>query len=156
LSRYCRTWIRVARFRLIVSRYRKPGVRPTASGRSRANSPSRRLAKAAEILAERWTLLVLRELFLGSRHFNDFRRGIPQISPTTLSRRLQTLEAVGIVERVGGDRPPSTSTQTLRHHSRCCGIQLSKKAPLRGLSLRLPMGVGSSEPTCPNLQMRVS
>src|SRR5262245_45986344 len=60
------------------------------------------------------------------------------------------------VERDGGDRPPSTSTQTLRHHSRCCGIQLSKKAPLRGLSLRLPMGVGSSEPTCPNLQMRVS
>ena len=61
------------------------------------------IAKAAEILAERWTLLVLRELLLGSRHFNDFRRGIPQMSPTTLSRRLQTLEAAGVVERVGGD-----------------------------------------------------
>jgi DNA-binding HxlR family transcriptional regulator len=57
------------------------------------------IAKAAEILAERWTLLVLRELLLGSRHFNDFRRGIPQMSPTLLSKRLQALEAAGIVER---------------------------------------------------------
>ena len=61
------------------------------------------IAKAAEILAERWTLLLVRELLLGSRHFNDFRRGVPQMSPTTLSKRLQTLEAAGIVERAGGD-----------------------------------------------------
>jgi DNA-binding HxlR family transcriptional regulator len=61
------------------------------------------IAKAAEILAERWTLLLVRELLLGSRHFNDFRRGVPQMSPTTLSKRLQTLEAAGLVERAGGD-----------------------------------------------------
>jgi DNA-binding HxlR family transcriptional regulator len=58
------------------------------------------IAKAAEILAERWTLLVVRE---GSRHFNDFRRGIPQMSATTLSKRLRTLETAGIVQRVGDD-----------------------------------------------------
>jgi DNA-binding HxlR family transcriptional regulator len=61
------------------------------------------IAKAAEILTERWTLLVLRELLLGSRRFNDFRRGIPQMSATTLSKRLCTLEAAGIVERVRGN-----------------------------------------------------
>jgi len=42
------------------------------------------VAKAAEILTERWTLLVLRELLLGSCHFNHLRRGIPQMSPTLL------------------------------------------------------------------------
>ena len=61
------------------------------------------IAKAAEILSERWTLLVLRELLLGSRHFNDFRRGIPQMSATTLSKRLHTLEVAGIIERVDDD-----------------------------------------------------
>ena len=61
-----------------------------------------RIAKAAEILAERWTLLVLRDILVGSRRFNDLRRGVPQMSPTLLSKRLQTLEDVGIVVRLPG------------------------------------------------------
>jgi DNA-binding HxlR family transcriptional regulator len=60
------------------------------------------VAKAAEILTERWTLLVLRDLLLGSRHFNDLRRGVPRMSPTLLSKRLQTLEEAGIVTRKPG------------------------------------------------------
>jgi DNA-binding HxlR family transcriptional regulator len=60
------------------------------------------VAKAAEILTERWTLLVLRELLLGSCHFNHLRRGIPQMSPTLLSKRLQTLELAGLVSRRSG------------------------------------------------------
>jgi len=60
------------------------------------------VAKAAEILTERWTLLVLRELLLGSCHFNHLRRGIPQMSPTLLSKRLQTLEWAGLVSRRSG------------------------------------------------------
>jgi DNA-binding HxlR family transcriptional regulator len=55
------------------------------------------LAKAAEVFAERWTPLVLRELFCGSRHFNDLRRGVPLMSPSLLSRRLKELEHAGIV-----------------------------------------------------------
>ena len=54
------------------------------------------VAKAAEILTERWTPLVLRELLLGSSHFNQLRRGIPQMSPTLLSKRLQTLEEAAV------------------------------------------------------------
>jgi DNA-binding HxlR family transcriptional regulator len=58
------------------------------------------VAKAAEIVAERWTPLVLRELLDGSVRFNDLRRGVPLMSPTLLSRRLKELEHAGIVVRV--------------------------------------------------------
>jgi DNA-binding HxlR family transcriptional regulator len=57
------------------------------------------VAKAMELLDERWTMLVIRELLLGSRHFNDIRRGVPKMSPSLLSKRLQDLTRAGIVER---------------------------------------------------------
>ncbi len=57
------------------------------------------MAKAMEILDERWTLLVVRELLLGSTHFNDLRRGNPRMSPTLLAKRLRTLEHAGVVRR---------------------------------------------------------
>ena len=58
------------------------------------------LALSAEIVGERWTPLVLRELMLGARHFNDIHRGVPRMSPSLLSRRLKTLQNAMIVERV--------------------------------------------------------
>jgi DNA-binding HxlR family transcriptional regulator len=57
------------------------------------------VAKAMELLDERWTMLVIRELLLGSRHFNDIRRGVPKMSPSLLSKRLRDLTRAGIVER---------------------------------------------------------
>lgn len=57
------------------------------------------VAKAMELLDERWTLLVVRELLVGSRHFNDVKRGVPRMSPALLSRRLRTLAQAGVVER---------------------------------------------------------
>jgi DNA-binding HxlR family transcriptional regulator len=57
------------------------------------------VAKAMELLDERWTLLVVRELVLGSEHFNELRRGLPRMSPTLLSRRLQQLVRAGVVTR---------------------------------------------------------
>ena len=57
------------------------------------------VSKTMELLDERWTLLVVRELVLGSERFNDLRRGLPRMSPTLLSRRLHQLERAGIVER---------------------------------------------------------
>ena len=48
------------------------------------------VAKAAEILAERWTPLVLRELTCGSTRFNDLRRGLPLMSSSLLSQRLNS------------------------------------------------------------------
>src|SRR5579875_1892728 len=57
------------------------------------------VARAMELLDERWTLLVVRELLLGSRHFNDLRRGVPKMSPALLSKRLKSLCRAGVVER---------------------------------------------------------
>jgi DNA-binding HxlR family transcriptional regulator len=63
------------------------------------------LAKATELVAERWTPLVVQELRSGGSRFNDIRRGIPLISRTLLSQRLKELERVGLVERRGsGER----------------------------------------------------
>ncbi|MBI4941636.1 MAG: helix-turn-helix transcriptional regulator [Actinobacteria bacterium] len=58
------------------------------------------VAKAMELLDERWTLLLVRELVTGSERFNDLRRGLPRMSPTLLSRRLQQLTRAGLVRRV--------------------------------------------------------
>jgi DNA-binding HxlR family transcriptional regulator len=57
------------------------------------------VAKAAEVLATRWTPLILRELVSGSTRFNEIHRGVPLMSRALLSQRLKALEAAGIVER---------------------------------------------------------
>jgi DNA-binding HxlR family transcriptional regulator len=49
------------------------------------------VAKAAELIGERWTLLILRELVLGTHRFSDFQRALSRISPTLLAKRLNEL-----------------------------------------------------------------
>ncbi len=63
------------------------------------------VAKAAEVFAERWTPLVLRELLAGTHRFSDLRKGIALISPSVLSQRLKELERAGLIERRPGDTP---------------------------------------------------
>jgi DNA-binding HxlR family transcriptional regulator len=84
------------------------------------------LSKAAEIICERWTPLVLRELLLGSTQFNALLRGLPGISPALLSRRLKLLEREGIVrvERSG---------RSTRYCLTDAGREL--EAPLSGLAM---------------------
>jgi len=60
------------------------------------------IAKALELLAERWTLLLVRELLMGSRRFNDLRRGVPLMAPSVMSQRLKALTDSGIVVREPG------------------------------------------------------
>lgn len=57
------------------------------------------IAQAAEVLTERWTPLVLRELLAGSHRFTDLNRGVPRMSSALLSKRLETLEGAGVVRR---------------------------------------------------------
>ncbi len=57
------------------------------------------MAKAVEILGDRWTLLILRDLLLGIRHFNELERGLPGISRALLAERLRRLERTGVVQR---------------------------------------------------------
>ena len=47
------------------------------------------IALASEVLAERWTPLVIRELLLGSVRFNELQRGVPRMSSSLLARRLK-------------------------------------------------------------------
>ena len=62
------------------------------------------VAKAAEVFCERWTALILRDLGLGVSRFAKLQRGIPQASPTLLTRRLKQLESEGIVQRVRSEQ----------------------------------------------------
>ena len=63
------------------------------------------VARACEILADRWTPLIVRELLFGSRHFNELQRGLPGISRSLLVARLRHLEDRGVIERHTGARP---------------------------------------------------
>lgn len=65
------------------------------------------IARALDLLGERWTLLVVRELLCGSRRFGDVRRGIPRISRTMLSARLRELIDAGVIAREDGADGPS-------------------------------------------------
>jgi DNA-binding HxlR family transcriptional regulator len=63
-------------------------------------------ARALDLLGERWTLLVVRELMHGSTRFNDIRRGIPRISRTMLSARLRELGDAGVLESKSSSHGP--------------------------------------------------
>lgn len=55
--------------------------------------------RAVEVLGERWTLLIVRDMLMGARRFNELARGLPGISRALLSRRLRQLEAAEIIRR---------------------------------------------------------
>lgn len=57
------------------------------------------VALASEILTRRWTPLVIRELLCGSTRFNELRRGVPRMSPSLLSTRLDQLQEAGVLVR---------------------------------------------------------
>ena len=57
------------------------------------------VAKASELLGERWVLLILRELLLGTHRYSEFQRALSRISPSLLTKRLKQLEAAGIIVR---------------------------------------------------------
>ncbi len=66
------------------------------------------LAHALDVVGERWTLLVVRELLLGPLRYTDLLAGLPSIGTNLLARRLRDLEGAGLVER----RAPTTPTGT--------------------------------------------
>jgi len=58
------------------------------------------VARSLDIIGERWTLLILRDLTMqGPRKFQELQRSLAGVSPNTLSDRLKTLEAAGVIER---------------------------------------------------------
>jgi len=67
------------------------------------------LAYALDVVGERWTLLIIRELLAGPRRFTDLEEGLPDISTNLLSKRLKSLEQQGILRRCVLP-PPAGST----------------------------------------------
>ena len=57
------------------------------------------IARALDLVGERWALLVVRELLLGPKRFTDLRAGLPNLSPDVLSQRLRELEQAGVLHR---------------------------------------------------------
>lgn len=78
------------------------------------------LALAAELLCQRWTVLVISRLIDGCHHFNAIHRGIPRISPSLLSRRLKELELAGLVTRMTQE-----DTQQVRYELTEAGLELT-------------------------------
>lgn len=76
------------------------------------------VARGAEVIGERWTPLIVREILCGSRRFNDIHRGVPRMSSTLLAQRLRKLEQAGIVERTrvagGWEYRPTQAGEELR------------------------------------------
>jgi DNA-binding HxlR family transcriptional regulator len=66
------------------------------------------VARAAEILADRWTVLIIRELLADVNHFNELERGLPRISRTLLADRLRRLERTGVLQRRAAARGKPT------------------------------------------------
>jgi DNA-binding HxlR family transcriptional regulator len=77
------------------------------------------VARASEILADRWTPLIVRELIVGSHRFNEIERGLPGISRSLLASRLRDLEDAGVVERL-----PRMQSKVAEYHLSEAGREL--------------------------------
>ena len=67
------------------------------------------VARALDLVGERWSLMIVRELLLGPKRFTDLRAGLPGVGPDVLSQRLRELAAEGLVQQAKAapaDRPP--------------------------------------------------
>ena len=65
------------------------------------------LAQATQLLCERWTLIIVRELIAGSTRFGELQKGAPLLSPTLLSTRLKLLVKAGVIKLHGGKTNPT-------------------------------------------------
>ena len=72
------------------------------------------ISRALEVLAERWSLLIVRDMLCGSTRFNDLARGNPGLSRSLLSKRLRQLEQAGVVERLDGEYVLTEAGEALR------------------------------------------
>ena len=86
------------------------------------------LSKALDVIGDRWTLLIVRELLIrGACRYTDIRTGLPGIATNLLATRLDELEKAGVIERF--DAPPPVATALFRLTPR--GREL--EAPLRAI-----------------------
>jgi DNA-binding HxlR family transcriptional regulator len=80
------------------------------------------VAKALEVLGDRWTLLVVRDLLRGTRRFQDLQAGLPGIAPNILSDRLKLMERHGLVTRSFYSDHPPRAQYTLTERGQGLGL----------------------------------
>lgn len=78
------------------------------------------VAKSLDVLGDRWTLLIVRDLLTGTTHFNDLERGLPGISRALLAGRLRQLQQAGVVDK----RLNSSGRQTTEYQLTQAGQEL--------------------------------
>ena len=76
------------------------------------------IARALDLVGERWALLVVRELLYGPKRFTDLRRGLPGLSPDILSQRLRDLEGAGILRKRALEPPAAAKVYELTERGR--------------------------------------
>jgi DNA-binding HxlR family transcriptional regulator len=79
------------------------------------------LARALDLVGERWTLLIVRELFVRDSRYSDLRDGLPGIASNLLADRLRDLEGQGIIEAYSAPRPVSATLYRLTERGRALG-----------------------------------
>jgi DNA-binding HxlR family transcriptional regulator/putative sterol carrier protein len=92
------------------------------------------ISGALDVLGERWTLLIVRDLFLGPKRYTDLREGLPGIATDLLTARLRTLEGAGLVRRRTLPRPAAATVYELTERGRLLGPVLHGLAQV-GLTL---------------------
>lgn len=86
------------------------------------------IARALELVGERWTLLIVRDLFLGPKRYTDLRAGLPGIATDLLTARLRTLEGAGLVQRRTLPKPAPATVYELTDRGRLLGPALGALA----------------------------
>jgi DNA-binding HxlR family transcriptional regulator len=98
------------------------------------------VARALDLVGERWALLIVRELILGPKRFTDLRRGLPGIGTNILAARLKELERGGVVARRTLPPPAASTVYELTEHGRAL------EAPLLALGRWGALSIGRRRP----------
>ena len=94
------------------------------------------IAEALDVVGERWTLLIARELLTGPQRFTDLRAGLPGIPPNLLSSRLRELEDAGLIAR--RELPPPAARTVYELTEEGLGLEPTLRALARWGMHRLP------------------
>ena len=106
-------------------------------------------------LGGRWTLLIVREIMCGSRRFNDIRRGVPRVSRTVLSERLQALVLVGALARTDGPHGPEYELTEAGQGAGDFGERPRHLGPALAQARKLRMRTSIWSPLLVDMQRRV-
>ena len=98
------------------------------------------VARALDLVGERWALLIVRDLVLGPKRFTDLRRGLPGIGTNVLAARLKELERAGVVQRRLLPPPAASSVYELTEYGR------DVEGPLLALGRWGAKSLGAREP----------